>query len=85
MITLLASSAVAVELSGRANLQTLMCHQEHVAHVSKVEKQRYAEMGWKAARLDAANDFPPEMVGDADIVNLPRARHFHSVRRDGSA
>ncbi|MFF7171142.1 hypothetical protein [Streptomyces pseudovenezuelae] len=85
MITIVVSAAASLHLTSRQNAQRVMAHQEQVARSAAQERQRYAEMGYKAARLDALSNETPLMAGDADIVNLPHARLSHQMRRNGSA
>ncbi|MGW2742323.1 hypothetical protein [Streptomyces sp. NPDC001450] len=85
MVTLLASAAVAVLVTSRVNAKEIMAHQARVARLSAQERQAYAEMGWKAARLDALTEETPAVAGEAEIVNLPHARHTPNMRRNGSA
>ncbi|MEU2739876.1 DUF2964 family protein [Streptomyces sp. NPDC007095] len=85
MITLIVSVAAAFQLTLRINTQALMAHQTHVARLTVQERQAYAEMGYKAARLDALNEIAPEATGDAQIVNLPFARSSSETRKKGSA
>ncbi|MEV8394778.1 MULTISPECIES: hypothetical protein [unclassified Streptomyces] len=62
----------------------LIMHQEAVARLTARERQQYAEMGWKAARLDAleGNTGADE---NADIVRFPGTRTHSEMRKDGSA
>lgn len=85
MITMVASAAASLHFTARHNTQKIMAHQAHAARLPVQERQAYAEMGYKAARLDALSNEIPETAGDAEVFNLPRARHSHSMRRDGSA
>ncbi|MFF1483078.1 hypothetical protein ACIGZH_01955 [Streptomyces sp. NPDC058319] len=84
VLTLLVSSAVALHLTSRANAAAVMAHQTQVARLTVQERQQYAEMGWKAARLDALTGQAPEIEGGAEVVILPRT-HSPQMRRDGSA
>jgi hypothetical protein len=83
MLTLFLSIGACLHLTSRYNTERLMVHQARVARLTAHERQQYTEMGWKAARLDA--DEEPPMLGDAEIVNLPRARNSPQIRRNGSA
>lgn len=67
------------------NMQRLMDHQARVARLAVHERQQYAEMGWRAARLEISGNKPVE-TGDAKIVDLPAARSaVPRVRKNGSA
>lgn len=84
MLALLASAAVAILVTSRVNTQEIMAHQARVARLTVRERQAYAEMGWKASRLDALTKETPEGEG-AEILDLPGARHPADMRRNGSA
>jgi hypothetical protein len=85
MITMVAAAAASLHLTSRHTAQEIMAQQVHVARLTVQERQAYAEMGYKAARLDALSNEIPERAGDAEIVSLPHARDAHQMRRDGSA
>ena len=69
----------------RRNTERLMAHQARLAELSIAERWRYAEMGWKAAKLDSLDDEAQESAGDAQVVHLPGARAASEARRNGSA
>lgn len=85
MIVMVVSAAVSLHLTSRHSTQQIMAHQAQVSRLSVQERQAYAQMGYKAARLDALTNDMPETAGDAEVVTLPHARHSHQMRRDGSA
>ena len=78
-------AGVLVDRSCR-NTRKLLAHQAEVARLSVAERWRYAEMGRKAARLDAieGEEEPPE-AGDAQVVNLHGACPSSVMRKNGSA
>jgi hypothetical protein len=84
-IALLVGLGVAVDARSRLNTQRLMEHQSRTAALTMRERQQYAEMGYKAARLDALSEDAPPIAGDAQIVNLPFARSSSDARKKGSA
>lgn len=86
LVALVVGLAVTIDARGRRNTQRLMEHQTRTAALTMRERQQYAEMGWKAAKLDALNDeYTPEIAGGAQIVDLPSARSSSEARRKGSA
>ncbi|MFD5838176.1 hypothetical protein ACFWHV_32205 [Streptomyces collinus] len=85
MLTLVASSGLWIHTTGRINTQRIIEHQDRAARLTAQERQEYAQMGWKAARLDAMTGEGRRMAGDAEVFELPHARHTPRARRDGSA
>jgi hypothetical protein len=82
MILLLVGLAGIVEARVRINTYTLIEHQIDVARLSAQERQRFAEMGWRAAVLNAV----PEQSNTAGgkVVDLP-TRRTPEMRKGGSA
>ena len=74
-----------VDTHQRRNTERLMAHQASVAELSVAERWRYAEMGWKAAKLDGLDDETQQSAGDAQVYNLPGARAASEERSKGSA
>lgn len=60
----------------------LMEHQAKLAVLSAQERQQYAEMGWRAAQLDASGG---DVIGSAQVVHLPSTRPSAAHRQNGSA
>lgn len=74
-----------VDTHQRRNTERLMAHQARLAELSVAERWRYAEMGWKAAKLDSLDDETQQSAGDAQVYNLPGARAASEERSKGSA
>lgn len=85
LVALLVGAAGVLDVRSRLNTQRLVEHQARLTEVSMQDRQRYAEMGWKAAKLDAMNGEFAENVDGAQILNLPSSRSSHDMRRNGSA
>ncbi|MFJ6590232.1 hypothetical protein ACIQPP_05310 [Streptomyces violaceusniger] len=86
LATLIVGVGGLVDARNRCYTEALIAHQAEVAKLTVRERWRYAEMGWKAARLDALEGeagTPEE--GDAQILKLPRARSASEARKNGSA
>jgi hypothetical protein len=73
----------------RRDVALVMRHQTAVARLAMGERQRYTELGWRAAKLDSqvaeAEGEPMGMDGDGQVVRLPVARHVPTMRKNGSA
>lgn len=85
LVVLLVGVAGVLDARSRLNTQRLVEHQARLTEVSMQDRQRYAEMGWKAAKLDAMNGESTENADGAQILNLPPSRSSHDLRRNGSA
>lgn len=85
LVALLVGLVGVADARQRLNVQRLMEHQTRTATLAMQERQRYAELGWKAAKIDALSEETPEFAGDAQVVNLPVARSASSARKKGSA
>jgi hypothetical protein len=85
VVILIAAASVHLHVSSRMDTQTLMAHQVRMARLTMQERQRYAEMGYKAAQIEALADDAPETAEDAQVVRLPLSRKATPIRRDGSA
>lgn len=85
IVALLVGFVGMVEVRQRLHVQRLMEHQTRTATLATQERQRYAELGWKAAKIDALNEETPKFAGDAQVVNLPVARSASGAREKGSA
>ncbi|MCX4705698.1 DUF2964 family protein [Streptomyces sp. NBC_01373] len=85
LIALVVGAAGVLDARSRLNTQALVAHQARLTNLSMQDRQRYAEMGWKAAQFDASNGGTVEQMGGAQIFDLPSARSSHDVRRNGSA
>lgn len=86
LVALLVGAAGVLDVRSRLNTQRLVEHQARLTEVAMQDRQRYAEMGWKAAKLDAMNNGEfSENVDGAQILNLPSSRSSHDMRRNGSA
>ncbi|WP_405674798.1 hypothetical protein OG292_02970 [Streptomyces sp. NBC_01511] len=72
-----------IDVRNQKSSKVLMAHQVAVARMSARERQQYAELGWKAAALDALDG--EERGGKAEIVRFPGARRHVDVRRNDSA
>ncbi|MFI9600380.1 hypothetical protein ACIHCX_10945 [Streptomyces sp. NPDC052043] len=81
-VVLLIGLAGIVDTRFRINAQRVIDHTTNVATLAEQERQSYAEMGWKAARLSATSE--PGRTAGAQIVELP-TRHTSEMRRGGSA
>jgi hypothetical protein len=84
VLTLITATSVHLRAASRLDVRAVMEHQAAMARLTAQDRQRYAAMGYKAARLDALTEDAPE-TGDAEVVMLPHARLSPQVRRDGSA
>lgn len=65
----------------------VVAHQASAARLTAQQKQWYAELGWKAAKIDSVNR-EDALKGNADgaqVFDLPAARASQEIRRDGSA
>lgn len=82
MMLLLVGVAGVVEARIRINTSKLIAHQVDVARIGVQERQRFAEMGWKAAILSAVPEQPNAAGGK--VVDMP-ARRTPEMRKDGSA
>lgn len=89
MITLIVAAAVHLHITSRADTHAVLAQQASLARLSTRDRQRYAELGYKAALLDALTDDAPtrgaDQAGAADVIDLPHARRAPQMRRDGSA
>jgi hypothetical protein len=84
-LVLIVSASVHLHVTSRLNMQAVMAHQVSMARLTIQDRQRYSEMGYKAAQYDALVDDTPEIEGGAEVVELPHARLTPQARRNGSA
>jgi hypothetical protein len=84
-LTLITSIGVTLHLTSRMAVHEVMAHQARVARLTAQERQRYTEIGYRAAQIDARTERTPGWAGDAGVTRLPHARHTPQMRRDGSA
>ncbi|WP_406337325.1 hypothetical protein [Streptomyces sp. NBC_00649] len=75
-----------IDARSTRNRERLLAHQVKVAELTVRERWRYAEMGWKAARLDALEGKTEEPdAADAQVYALPAACPRPEARSGGSA
>lgn len=85
MLTLVTSIGVTLQLTSRAAVQEVVAQQARVARLTVHERQQYAELGYKAAQIDAQTQRAPSRTGDAEVFTFPHARQNPAMRRNGSA
>jgi uncharacterized membrane protein YraQ (UPF0718 family) len=74
-----------VDSQQRRNTARLIAHQAELARLTRAERWRYAEMGWKAAKLDSLDEETHQDAGDAQVIHLSGARAASEAQRNGSA
>jgi hypothetical protein len=85
MLTLVTSIGVTLQLTSRAAVQEVMAQQARVARLGVRERQQYAELGYRAAQIDAQAHQAPSRPGGAEVFTFPHARQNPAMRRNGSA